>query len=1007
MNGIMSAVRLPVAYQSRQDFALHVADHVSVNLSYWDIHQICRFANNAYISWCGKSREDMVGRITLEEHLGLGYEDHLPYIQGVLEGTNQMFECDISIPSGETRHTMTTYTPDIGHGIIKGFFAQVVDITPVKKMEHIKSERKFRKLLESAPDAMVIIDSTGIIRLTNLRCETLFGYNHKELLGLHVDMIVPEQFREAFHEYQIRSCIGDRARSQDSVMELAGLRKGAEEFPVEINISPLITAEGTLVTIAIRDITQRKQIEDKLQIINEQNMHAMAMFDPQLRYLAVSGQWIVDYGLGDMELIGKPHYEIFPEISDEWKRIHQECLLGKVHKCSEARFERQDGSVQWINWEVRPWFLTKGRIGGLLMATSDITHLKKKEEERVRIENILDKTNKIARIGAWEVDLKTNTVTWTRVTQEIHEVDDTYQPTLKTGILFYREGDSRQRIIKAVDSAIFFGRTFDLELELVTATGRNIWTRVICEPEMVEDKCIRLIGVFQDISEQKKIREELLISEGQFRGAFEFSAIGMALVSNAGRWLKVNNELCNMLGYTPDELLSRTFLDITHPEDLGLDLLQLGQMLKCEIESYQMEKRYFHKDRSVVWVLLNVSMVTDQNGAPVHFIFQIENITKRKEIEGALQKINQELKAIFDSEHVSIIGTDTKGVITHFSKGAEAMLGYEATEMIGHFTPAVFLSAQEMKDREHEIMALFGKEIKDIQVFVELTRQHRHESREWSYIRKDGTTLPVQLVVTATTNDQEQITGFLGIATDTTHRKGMEETLRKYAILQAKTKEMEQFAYIASHDLREPLLTMQSYVDLIMEKSSECFDEETRVYLNSISTAASHMDILLKNLLDYSFLSGANKPEWADLNEYMHEAIGVLAPLIRESAATIELDNLPVLNACRPELKQVFYHLLKNAMTFRRSALPVHIKVSAVKRDHDWLFSFRDNGLGVDPGQSEKIFVIFQRLHNRGKYPGTGIGLAHCKRIVELHGGIIWVEPIPEGGSLFCFTLST
>jgi len=311
-----------------------------------------------------------------------------------------------------------------------------------------------------------------------------------------------------------------------------------------------------------------------------------------------------------------------------------------------------------------------------------------------------------------------------------------------------------------------------------------------------------------------------------------------------------------------------------------------------------------------------------------------------------------------------------------------------------------------MKDREQEITALFGKEGNDSEVLKELTRQHRHESRDWTYVRKDGTTLPVQLVVTATTNERGQINGFLGIATDITIRKEVEDARHKYAILESKSKEMEQFAYIASHDLREPLLGIQSYISLIMEEIHADFDKELRGYLNNITAAASHMDILLKGLLDYSLLSSVTKPGPADMNKYMQDVMEMLEPLINESGAFIEVGELPVLVTCRPEMKQVFYHLLKNALTFRRSGVHARVRISAVKKNNGWLFSFTDNGMGIAPHQVEKVFVIFQRLHNRDEYPGTGIGLAHCKRIIELQGGTIWVEPGPEGGSSFCFSLA-
>ncbi len=183
-------------------------------------------------------------------------------------------------------------------------------------------------------------------------------------------------------------------------------------------------------------------------------------------------------------------------------------------------------------------------------------------------------------------------------------------------------------------------------------------------------------------------------------------------------------------------------------------------------------------------------------------------------MERELHKANQELSAIFNSESVSIIGTDTNGVITHFNKGAESLLQYTAEEMIGIQTPKIIHLEKEVIQRGQELTSKFRKKIEGFDVFVEVSRHEKYESREWTYIRKDGSTFPVQLIVSALRNEQGVITGFLGVATDITQRKQMEEKVRTISILESKSKEMEQFAYVASHDIREPLITIINYINI-------------------------------------------------------------------------------------------------------------------------------------------------------------------------------------------------
>lgn len=534
------------------------------------------------------------------------------------------------------------------------------------------------------------------------------------------------------------------------------------------------------------DISDLKIAEEKLEesmrmnrVFVDQAPSAIAMFDTEMRYIAASKEWIKDYGLEGKEIIGKSHYVIFPEIGEDWKAIHQECLAGGVNQCEEASFERADGSVQWITWDVRPWFISDGHIGGILMYTADITQAKEREQERRRMEEILDKTTDVARIGGWEVDLLRNKILWTPMTKEIHEVPADFQPNMETAIDFFKEGESRTIINEAVTAAIEYGTPYDVEVQLVTGKGNEIWTRAMGQAEFKEGKCIRLYGVFQDIDQRKKEQNELANSEAQFRGAFEFSAIGMALVSLEGKWLRVNSQIPAMLGYSEKELLQKTFQEITHPDDLENDIDLVKRTLRGEINSYNLEKRYFHKNGSVVWGLLSVSLLRDTGGNPVHFISQIEDITKRKLAEEEVRDLNQQMTAIFDSgTQVSIIGTDPNGLITYFSKGSETLLGYASEEMVGLRTPAILHMKEEVEKRGNELTKKFARKIEGFDVFVEVARQEKFESREWTYRRKDGTTFPVQLVVTAIRDEFSVITGFLGIATDITERKESEDKFK-------------------------------------------------------------------------------------------------------------------------------------------------------------------------------------------------------------------------------------
>ncbi|MBW0435714.1 PAS domain-containing protein [Leptospira yasudae] len=258
------------------------------------------------------------------------------------------------------------------------------------------------------------------------------------------------------------------------------------------------------------DITKHKNAEIALKesyelnkVFIEKAPSAIAMFDTNMRYMAASQQWLTDYHLGGIEIIGRSHYEIFPEIGDDWKRIHQECLQGKVMRKDEESFTRLDGSIQWIIWEVRPWYVSQNVVGGILMYTADITALKRKEFERSKLEEILTRTNEAAQIGSWELDLETNTRIWSKVTKAIFEVPEDYVPG-NEGARFYKNEKERKRAADKLEESIRTGKPFDLEIEIVTAKGNLVWTRSVGKPEYLNGKCIRVSGTFQNIHDQKQ-----------------------------------------------------------------------------------------------------------------------------------------------------------------------------------------------------------------------------------------------------------------------------------------------------------------------------------------------------------------------------------------------------------------------------------------------------------------------------------------------------------------------
>lgn len=236
--------------------------------------------------------------------------------------------------------------------------------------------------------------------------------------------------------------------------------------------------------------------------------------------------------------------------------------------------------------------------------------------------------------------------------------------------------------------------------------------------------------------------------------------------------------------------------------------------------------------------------------------------------------------------------------------------------------------------------------------------------------------------------------------------KARENADRANKELERKNKELEQFAYVASHDLQEPLRTSSSYVKLLQRQYQGKLDDKANKYFNYIVDSSDRMKILIKDLLDFSRIGIKGEFEKVDCNKILKDVLADLEVAISDCSAEIRSENLPVVNGYPTELKQLFQNLIINAIKFRNKNVCPKISISALKIDNYWQFAISDNGIGIDKQHYDKIFIIFQRLHNRTEYKGSGIGLSHCKKIVELHHGKIWVKSTLGEGSTFYFTLA-
>lgn len=714
------------------------------------------------------------------------------------------------------------------------------------------------------------------------------------------------------------------------------------------------------------------------------------------------------FGYLDGELENEPDTWkklIFPDDLEQVKKQYQQHVSsrGKTPYRYEARYLHKDGSIVWV--------LCTGRViewNGdsplrMIGCHTDITKQKHTEQELISTQRFLYKTNEAARVGAWEVDLLKNTLEWSYITRQIHEVDEDYVPNVENGLNFYKKGENRNKIKKLFGELVEKGTPFDDELMIVTARDRELWVRAIGSAEMVDGKCIKVYGTFQDIDTRKRMQEKLIESEQRFREAFENAAIGMALVGPDGTWLKVNKQICEITGYTEKELLNSTFQDITHPDDLNKDLDNVQALLEGKLSSYQMEKRYFHKYGHIVWVLLSVSLVRSEDGQPIHFVSQIEDITQRKITEDQLNKVNSELTTLLSSlTQVSVIATDYEGTITHFNNGAETLLGYTADEMIDKQSPAVFHVEKEVIERSKELSEEFGRPIEGFDVFVTYAKQGTYESRDWTYVRKDGATFPVQLVVTAIKDKQNNIIGFIGIATDISEIKEAQEKLANTIdIVSEQNTRLFNFAHIVSHNLR----SHTGNLSLLLQLYNDAEDEEERADLvRHLQSVSDNLNETISHLNEVvSIQTNINQQrKHINLEEYIDKTMETLSGDINHTGAQV-IKDIPAgttINYNEAYLQSILLNFLSNAIKYRSKDRQPRIKISYYTHESKQVLEIADNGCGIDlERHGNKLFGMYKTFH--GNDDAKGIGLFITKNQVEALGGQIEVESEPGTGTTF------
>jgi PAS domain S-box-containing protein len=503
-----------------------------------------------------------------------------------------------------------------------------------------------------------------------------------------------------------------------------------------------------------------------------------------------------------------------------------------------------------------------------------------------------------------------------------------------------------------------------------------------------------LQAIVRDITERKRAEEALCESEERFRKIFENSPLGMALVTPDFRFFSVNPAWVSMTGYTEAELLNMSFKDITHPDHLAEDLEHIQDLAAGMIPVYSTEKRYIRKDRSILWGMLKVTAIRDQNGSLRQFAAQIEDITERKQAEDALRESEEKYRSLYRNSAIGIFHSSFEGKFIDVNPSLAKMLGYNSPEEVVTSITSIAEQVYFEPPRYNAVTTTTLDEGKIVGV-------------ENKYRRRDGTLWYGMLHVRTVPDQQGRPSYYEGFVEDITERKKGEEMRERHIReLAQKNAELDRFTYAVSHDLRSPLLATRAFLALLEDDLKSGDSGEVRRDIARIDESAEKLELLISTLLSLS-RSGrvVDIPVRIPFSDLAREAAGLLEATIRERKVVLVIpDHLPELSGDRERLLQVMINLIDNAVKFMGDQEEPRVEIGVREDAGTTYFFVRDNGTGIKKENLQKVFGLFERFNP--EIPGTGIGLATVKGIIEAHGGKIWVESEGVGrGTTVSFTL--
>jgi len=749
------------------------------------------------------------------------------------------------------------------------------------------------------------------------------------------------------------------------------------------------TADPQHISLEKSDLVRKKL--GLFEVFINQIKEGVFVFDSEgkLVYKNAAAEKLVK--VSDSDLKKTAIWEIFRyfQNSINWKET-----LQKVDKKKDFRFtEKIKGKYLLIEFQKRNF---EGDDYYLLIC-NDITE---KFKDKITIEekdSQIDFFQKHFPVAMFQFHVLKNKVHY------FHYVSDSFYELFGYNILtHYKSWLTRLNIhpedvssfLETTQQSILYNEKFKFTGRMILKDNSIKWFEANAIPVFQNNKIV-FNGIIWDISQQK-IADFEIKKRREFNDSVLFNIpADIAVFDKNHNYLFINPngiadpELRNwMIGKNDFDYCIKKGIDDTmavRREEYFQEAKRTGKQVEWVDEVVKENRTYYILRRFYPFYV---------EGELAYMIGYGIDISDIKNLQSILSKTEKQNNLIMQSSMDGIVIIDENCTISFWNTKAEKIFGWTLNEVIGKNLPNLILSEE---NGCFEINDFFKK--------IELSGQ-ANTTLDLIAVDRNNKTFPIELTMISVDDLDYKFKYFVFIR-DISNRKEKELQIQQQnEILKRQNTELEQFNYIASHDLQEPLLTIIGYSDLLMEEFSNDLNEEGKLFLNFIHNSANRMRFLISGLLEYNRINKNSEIQSLDLNKTLADVLEDLSVNLKESDAKVYYNKLPVIDCYPIFIRLLFQNLISNALKFRKENTAAQVYIMVEEKEDCWQFGVKDNGIGIEEKYFNQIFQIFRRLHTAEEYSGFGIGLAHCKKIVDIHNGAIWIESQVNEGATFFFTIS-